>query len=964
MTDTPTRGKLLSRNEIRTNCVEFAANWASETSERAEAQTFWNELLACFGVNRRRAGALFERRARRATTGRVGRIDVFWPTVVLAEHKSAGRIGAPTGGERSAAEVQAFDYLTGGDISDVEYPRYVMTSDFATIQVTDLEAAPDGPGRTFTFPTVELPDHYDTLLFLAEGHKAAKLDAKQAEAEASVEAVSLMGTLYETILADHDTDTPDSAVPNDEDSATYRASVLLNRLLFLMAGDDNGLWPHGLFSTFVRTRTVEDGSDLGAQLAALFDVLNTPEWRRSRNTDPAMAEFPYVNGGIFNTRDNPAPVMFFNRAIRDALLRCCDFNWARISPAIFGSLFQAIKSRQARHSDGEHYTSEANILRTLDPLFLDSLRDRLERTNTVRGLRELWREIGTYRYMDPACGCGNFLVVAYREMRELELDLLVKLRELDGGQTPLLGGGDLRVRLDQFYGIELNWWPAKIAETAMFLVDHQANRRMETELGMAPQRLPIAIAARIVHSNALTTDWEVVCPTPPEGRTYVFGNPPFVATTDRTAAQNTDMEAAWGRLDGLAYLDFVTSWHAKTLEFFGGGRTGEWAYVTTSSITQGAQPALLFGPIFGAGWNVKFGHKAFTWRNEGRGRDTAGVHVVIIGFTREHTKGRLFTYPHHSSGEPVEVAVTDGVNAYLADGPRTLVEKRTRPFPGMPPVNYGSKPVDGGNLIVEPGDYQRVAGDPIAAKYLRRFVGTRELLYGEDRWCLWLVDLDPADVHHSTVLRERLAAVRTERAKSTKPQTRALADTPHLFAEIRQTDASYLCIPRHVGEGRRYFTAARLDSDVIASDAVFTCPDPDGFVFAVSASSMFITWQKTIGGRIRADIRFANTLTWNTFPLPDITAQQRSQIIAAGEAVVAARRLHPERSLEQHYDPLAMDAVLVRAHDALDSVLDRAFGASRRCTSETERQRLLFARYVELTANSTTPTATKKRHSR
>lgn len=947
-----TPAKRLSRNEIRANCVEFAAAWADETHEQGEAQTFWNELLACFGVNRRRAGATFERRARRATTGQTGRIDVFWPRVFLAEHKSAGKLHPAKNGEQSDAEKQAFDYLHGGNITDQEFPRYVATSDFRLIQITDLEATPDSENRTVTFETIDLPDEYEKLLFLADGHTPEPLGTKN-EVEASQEAVKLMGALYEAILADAEADLPEGAEEaDDEDEASEQASVLLTRLLFLMAGDDNGLWRRGLFTNFVRTRTVPDGSDLGAQLTALFDVLNTPERKRSRHLEPELAEFPYVNGGVFGERE---PVQFFTKPIRDALLACCDFNWRRISPAIFGSLFQAIKSREARRGDGEHYTSETDILRTLEPLFLNDLRARLDRTNTVAGLRAFWAELGTYRYLDPACGCGNFLVIAYREMRQLELDLIVKLRELQGTSDVLAldATADLKIRLDQFAGIELNWWPAKIAETAMFLVDHQANRRMETTLGLSPNRLPIDIEAEICHANALATDWSDVCPTADGQTVYVFGNPPFAGHKERSKRQADELRAVWGR--PVAHLDYVTAWYAKALAFFE-GVAGEWAFVSTNSIVMGEGVPALFSAIWANGWRVKFAHRTFAWESEAPGK--AAVHVVIVGFTRGTSVRRLFAYSTPKSS-PYETRPSN-INPYLVDAPDVLVMSRSTPLnPSLGEIRAGSTPIDW-KALTEFTDEELAAirQDPIAAKYLRSYMGGKELINGLERWCLWMdtPQFDPCDITRSPILNERVDEVRTKRQESGRAATQALARTPHLFGERRQpTSATYLAIPQTFSDNRLWVTAKRLDQDVVPSIKLFTTADPDGFLFGVVSSSMFITWQKTVGGRLKSDPSLSSDVVWNTLPLPQVLETLRAQIIAAGQGVEAARALHPERTLAQHYQPLAMDPALISAHDKLDAVVDRAFGASRRCRTESERQKILFERYAELTAGLVAP---------
>ena len=916
-----------SLNEIRTRLDAFVHEHANDHQEHAEAQTWWNDLLDCYGIRRARV-ATFERRATRASTGGRGRIDVFWPRVFIWEHKSAGRI--------DTADDQAFDYLYGGDVSPAEFPRYIIVSDFRHIRINDLES--DDP--PVTIPVTDLPANAELLGFLA-GYTHRTYTTAQ-EAAASVEASKLMANLYTKLSGDADTE------PDDED--THQVSMLLTRLLFLMFGDDAGLWDRNLFGDFVGNRTSSDGSDLGAQLLALFAILNTPEHRRPARADEALLAFPYVNGALF---EGQAQMPYFDAGMREALLEACRFDWTAISPAVFGSLFQAIKSRQARREGAEHYTTEENILKTIGPLFLDDLHTRLKAAwNQPKRLRALHDDIGQMRYLDPACGCGNFLVVAYREMRRLELELLVRLKELDGSADELTldGTWDLKVSLDQFHGIEINWWPAKIAETAMFLVDHQMNREMALALGQAPDRLPIKITAHIHHTNALTADWAELLP--PTTSTYVFGNPPFLGHISRTVQQTEELQAAWAGAD-IGRLDYVTAWYASALHYFRRRPSGRWAFVSTNSIAQGDQVPRLFAPIFDSGWRIRFAHRTFKWTSEATGR--AAVHCIVVGFDRLETpRPRLFDYASVSA-DPHEVKA-DSINAYLVDGPNVLVGPRREPLSSMlTPITFGNMPRDGGGLVIEPDAFMMVMEDRVAAKYVRPFVGSEELLHGKDRWCLWLPELDPADLERSPFLRQRIALVRTKRAGSKAASTRGMAATPHLFGQRAAIYAdSYLCIPRVVSETRRYFTAARLTPDVIPSDRTYSASDADGFLFAIVSSSMFITWQRTVGVTLKSDLSFSNTIVWNNLPLPVVDDNMRAKIIKAGECVLDARALHPERSLAEHYNPLAMDPNLVNAHDHLDAVVDRAFGAKRTCRSERERQEILFACYQELTASQPT----------
>lgn len=588
--------KALALNEIRRRGAQFALEWRdSPGDERQDGQSFVRDLLQVFGVTATKA-ALYEKRAKRSSTGGRGYIDALVPGLCAIEMKSSGK-------DLEAAISQAMDYID--DLTDAEAPRYVIASDFRQFRVLDL-LAPEGTDVE-AFTLEELPARIGTLAFLAGYQRVAFGDVQQETA--SVKAARIMANLYEA-LADSGYD-------------DHEASVFLVRVLFCLYADDAGVWERDLFYEFLERRTSEDGSDLGPQLAMLFQVMNRDQSKRQKNLDELLARFPYVNGGIFA---EPAAIPSFDRSMRDLLVQACAFNWSGISPAIFGSLFQAVKDAKARRDLGEHYTTETNILKTIQPLFLDELRERFTHDiHDVARLKRLRADLGQLRVMDPSCGGGNFLNVAYAQLREIETDVLAEKRRrskdysaTQGITMSLDATLDQKLTIDRFYGIEINWWPAKIAETAMFLVDHQANLRLAAAIGQAPERLPITITAHITHGNALRLDWEEILPEP-AGQTFIFGNPPFLGDNTRDAAQLADMRHAWGNIDQLSRLDFVTSWHAKALQLYR-ERRGAFAFVTTNSITQGDQVPRLFGLIFGQGWRVAFAHRTFAWDSQAPGQ--------------------------------------------------------------------------------------------------------------------------------------------------------------------------------------------------------------------------------------------------------------------------------------------------------------------------------------------------------
>lgn len=808
-------------------------------------------------------------------------------------------------------------------------------------------------------------------------------------------------------------------------------STVMARLLFLLFADDTQMWSEAedsnSFERMIRG-THQEGTDLAQRLNELFDLLNTKPSGASAVADAPeyLSGFKYVNGGMFADAV-PLPAEMSGavaKTFRQQLLATSERDWSKVSPAIFGSMFQSVRDAKTRREMGEHYTSEEDVLKTLGPLFLDELRDEFEKAVKQKdagkrrtALNNLRRRIANIRFMDPACGCGNFIIIAYREMRKLELDILVRLRDLgvleDSELSSLVVGKagvsegvrkrarsiEPLVTIDNFYGLELDSWPASIARTAMFLVERQMDQKMMEEFGYAPVRLPLAHSAHILEGDALTEvdpasgervdrDWSKVLPVTAQDvvdgvRVYIAGNPPFVGQAKKGDAQDQGMRLAWGD-DYAGYLDFATAWLAKAARYLKTlqeqteelGVTdvpGDFAFVSTNSIVQGQPVASLFAPLFRDGWRIKFAYRTFPWVSEAAGK--AAVHCVITGFTRsvapeKSRTVRVFDYDW-STRRTVEQEPVHALNAYLVEGPNVLVEKRSKPLSSLiPEVVRGSQPTDGGNLIVEVEDYPVVTADPVAARYLRPFVGAKELVQGLERWCLWLEDASEEEIASSPVLSARVAGVVHMRVQSTKKVTQELAQTPHLFGEMRQPLDPYVCIPRVVSANRPVFTVKRFSADTIASDATFTALDPDGFLFALISSSMFIIWQRTVGGQLKSDLRFSNTVVWNNLPLPEISEEQRRKVIAAGRKVLAAREAIEERagepvSLADMYASLAsMDPALRAAHDELDSAVDVAFGASRRCSSEAKRLEILFERYQELTAAEEAAKPAKKPRAR
>jgi hypothetical protein len=911
---------------MRARAITFAARWKDETSERGQSQTFWTEFLDIYGVDRKRV-ALFEQLAKRTSTGNYGFIDLYWPGVLIAEQKSAGK-------DLAEAEKQALDYLT--DIKQSDFPGLVITSDFARIRILDLEKKDPKPVE---IKTADLGKEYERFLFIA-GY--AKQTFEQ-EIEANVEASELMGELY---------DAAHSAGYKD-----HEANVLLTRLLFLMFGDDTAMWARGLFYSFVHDRTSDDASDLGAQLAMLFQVLNTPEAERPKNLDQTLVDFPYVNGGLFSEN---LRIAAFTPDMRHALIKAMRFGWAAISPAVFGSLFQSVKSKELRRELGEHYTPERTIMRLIGPLFLDEMQERLVAAKgSPQKLRNLRKDLGSYNFLDPACGCGNFLIVAYREMRRLELEILKQLRDLkEDSQLSLDPTLGLQVSIGQFAGIEIEEWPAKVAETAMFLVDHQMNLELAEEFGLTPDRLPIKGMLNVHVGNALRTDWRNVCEI--GDKTLILGNPPFLGMSNLSDEQQQDNRIVFEKVEAgdlrSGRLDYVACWWALACINLQ-GTTGKAAFVATNSLTPGEQ-ARSMGPLFDRlGYSIEFAHQTFKWSSDAP--NAAAVHVVIIGINAKSRVQKRRLFATLENGDVIEQRA-ENINIYLADSSVAAIAKHSLSLTGLPKMTIGSQPQDGGGLIVESEQLQEVEADPIARKYLRRLVGAHDMLHNEVRHCLWMISAPPDDLRASRIIQERLEVVRRVRAGSPTAGAREKAKTPAVFLSIRQPSSRWLSVPAHSSENRAIVPMAFFTPQDIAHNSILAVDGADDYLFGLLQSRPFTVWAKLVSGRLKSDIRLSPDLSYYSFPAPDPTPEQRAQVTTAAQEILRVRDLHPSSSLADLYDPLATPPDLVKAHSALDKSVLAALGMSS-SASDGELLSALFKRYGELVAPMAGLMSTKKR---
>lgn len=898
----------ISWNEIRDRAVKFAKDWEGESSEDAEAKTFWDSFFNVFGITRRRV-ASFETPVKKSD-GKGGFIDLLWKGVLVVEHKSRGK-------DLDRAYHQATDYFSG--LKERDLPRYVLVSDFARFRLHDLE-----DGKQHEFQLKDLHKNVRLFGFIA-GYETRFFGEQD---PVNIAAAERLGKLHDQL----------KAVGYDG----HPLEVFLVRLLFCLFAEDNSILEPQQLRELIELRSTEDGSDLAPLLANLFQVLNTHPEKRLKNLDEQLSAFAYINGKLFAEQ---LPLAAFNKTMRETLLDCSAINWSRISPAIFGALFQSIMDKTARRNLGAHYTSEGNILKALRPLFLDALRAEFERVKRdKKRLMAFHDKLARIRILDPACGCGNFLVIAYREIRLLELDVLRELYK--AATTGLLDVSQiLFVDVDQFYGIEIEEFPAQIAQVALWMTDHQMNLKVSEEFGQYFARLPLKKAPNILHGNALTTDWQTLIA--PNDLTYIVGNPPFVGKQYQSDEQKKDMARVFHDVKGYGVLDFVAPWYRKAVDYMADNLAIKAAFVSTNSITQGEQVGVLWSDLLRRGLKIQFAHRTFQWSNEARGK--AAVHCVIIGFAlHDADDKRLFHYETLQS-KPHEIKAKN-INPYLVDAPDTFVEKRRTPIQNVPPLAFGNMPNDGGNLLfTRPEKDALLQAEPSADPYIRRFIGSEEFINDVERYCLWLKGVSPAVIKTLPLVLERVERVRRSRLASPRPTTKQLANYPMLFGEIRQPSTDYLAIPEVSSERRTYIPLDMVSREVIASNKIYTLSNPTLYHFGILSSSTHMAWTRTVCGRLKSDYQYSAGIVYNNFPWPQPTDKQRLAIEAAAQAVLDTRAKFKGSSLAHLYDPLSMPPELTKAHHTLDRTVDAAYGKTG-FNTEADRVAFLFQLYQQITA--------------
>ncbi|MCL2722330.1 MAG: hypothetical protein FWD47_13455 [Treponema sp.] len=892
----------LSWAEIQENAIKFSKRWADTHREKADAQPFVTEFLGVFGVDDPVKVGEREKQVK-ISKDRYRYIDFFWENQIAIEMKSRGE-------NLVKAYKQLSDYMALIKIE--ELPDLWMICDFETIHLWRRSTS-----EKFTFKLKELRKNIRRFAnisgYVTERPVDERLQLNRTAAEK-------MSELH-IALREHGYDGHD-------------LEVYLVRLLFCLFAGDTEIFPKGHFFHYIND-TKEDGSDLSDKLSRLFEILNMPDDIRAKKTLLAeeFKHFRYINGALFAERLPPAD---FNKKMRKLLLECREFDWSDINPAIFGAMFQGVMDKTQRRELGAHYTSVENILKLINPLFMDDLWIEFERVKTdPTALDHFHKKLASLKFLDPACGCGNFLIVAYWQLRELELEILKMKLDRDKYRQATIGGvtqsleDEILVNVNQFYGIEIEDFPCQIAQVGMWLIDHQMNLHVADEFGIPFVRLPLKESATIVHANALRIDWEDIIPK--SELSFIIGNPPFVGARLMNDLQKADMNHIFGKLKGVGNLDYVTTWYRKAANIME-NTSMKSAFVSTNSIAQGEQPTILWKSLMERGLYINFGIPSFIWNNEAKGK--AAVYCVIIGFSYHKT-------------EP-------NINQYLLEAPSVFIDSRKKQISGAPELIFGNMPNDGGNLIIEADEYEDfIQKEPKSKSYIKKFVGAVEFINNRQRYCLWLEGISPLDLRSMPNIVARVERVRELRASSTREGTRKIADTPTLFGEIRQPKSDFILIPRHSSENRRYIPIGFISADIIAGDSNMIIPNATLYHFGILTSNVHMAWTRAVCGRLKRDYRYSKDIVYNNFPWVAATDEQRQSVTNMAQTVLDARLRFPTSSLADLYDPLAMPPELLKAHQNLDRTVMQLYGFPTKKSefSEADCVAALMEMYQKLVNN-------------
>ena len=818
--------------------------------------------------------------------------------------------------------------------------RFVIVTDYEVFLAIDTKT-----GEKLDIEIKDLPKHFDFFLPWAGMEKAQHRN----ENPADVKAAERMAKLFDEIKKDN-------PVKTEEDS--HALNVFLTRLLFCFFAEDTHIFQDGQFTNAISSHTAVDGHDLRSYLESLFEVLNTAS--KDRKDLPAyLNAFPYVNGGLFK---DSFQVPEFSRKSRQLIIDAGEMNWKDINPDIFGSMFQGVIDPDKRGSLGAHYTSVPNIMKVIEPLFLDELKDEFEKAkHNPKKLNELLYRLSKIKIFDPACGSGNFLIIAYKELRRLEIAIIHHLQDLQRAASGFNGKSEQlsfipkaqlslaasfqvelfsRIQLSQFFGIEIDDFAHEIAQLSLWLAEHQMNVEFHREFGKTSPTLPLKEAGKIVCDNACRLDWEEVCPKKEGDEIYILGNPPYLGARLQNEEQKQDIDFIFKGINGANNLDYIACWFKKGADFIK-TTSYRFAFVTTNSISQGEQVSILWPQILKSGTSIFFAFPSFKWTNNAK--QNAGVIVSIIGLIGESQRSKTIFIDGLSTD-------VKNINPYLVDGANIYVNRRTKPLSELPEMDFGNMANDGGSLLLTPEEKESIVNVDIRAeKFIKKLVGALEFIRGVDKYCLWIEDDELDEAIGIPEIKKRIDQTRINRVNSKRSATNKLAIVPHKFAEIRHRSTNSILVPSVSSERREYIPMGFLDNNQIIVAPNFGIYNAEPWQLGVLTSRIHMTWMRTIGGRLKSDYRYSASLVYNTFPFPQISDQRRQEITQCVLRILEERERHSEKTLAQLYDPDKMPEGLREAHRLNDLAIERCY-RSRPFESDEERLEYLFKLYEKMIA--------------
>lgn len=808
------------------------------------------------------------------------------------------------------------DTLKNDLASQKQKPRFIVVTDYKIFLAYDTKTT-----DTLDIDINDLVKHYDFFLPLAGMEKSTHIDENPADVKAS----NKLAKLYDEILKDN---------PTYSHEEVHALNVFLTRLLFCYFAEDSNIFEDSLFTKSISSHTQADGSDVDAYLKRLFEVFNTADRNRDESLPVYLRSFPYVNGGLFRETH---PIPKFTTRSRNILLDIGGLNWSQINPDIFGSMIQAVVTPEHRGDMGMHYTSVPNIMKVMQPLFLDELYEEYEKAQgNKKKLKELINRISNLKIFDPACGSGNFLIIAYKELRRLEMKILSTIDDLSSQKSFTFS----EIKLTQFYGIELDDFAHEVAILSLWLAEHQMNLEFYKAFGRTAPSLPLQDGGNIVHGNATRVDWEVVCPKDDGDEIYILGNPPYLGTRNQEKEHKEDMAFVFQGIKNYKNLDYIACWFYKGANYIQ-GINSKYAFVSTNSITQGDQVALLWSNIFQKNLEIAFAYNSFKWQNNAK--NNAGVTVVIIGIENITTKLKKL---HTNS----LVKSVKEINGYLIAAPKVFISRRNKPLLDIPKMSYGNYTGGCNELLLSPSEKNELLSEnQNANKFIRKLSGSAEFIQNKERYCLWISNVDLVEALEIQSIKNRIECVKQNRLSSKDEALQKLATRPHQFRDIKEAKKSSIIVPIVSSERRKYIPMGFLDKEYIIPNSAQAIYDAEPWIFGFVTSYVHNLWVKAVGGSLETRIRYSSVLCYNTFPFPKITKKQKEEITELVYCVLDEREQHSEKTLAQLYDPDKMPQGLKEAHHQLDLAIEKCY-RNKPFENDEERLEYLFGLYEKMVA--------------